>query len=171
MGLNMNISGYYGTHLVPLMVAMDKTKGDVLELGTGIFSTPYLHYRCTLDKRKLFSYDTSRTWLKFFKTYKYENKYHKFIYIKNWDKAQIERPWDVVLVDHSPDTRRIAEIKRVANLAKFIIVHDSNGRFEKKYHYSMIYPLFKHKTDWVKEERHATILSNFVKLENLLNVI
>lgn len=166
MTFTPNVSGYYGTHLAPLIVAINKTKGPILELGTGFFSTPFLHYTATLGKRKLESYDNVNSWIKFFKVYEYQNEYHKLISVKDWDKIDIERPWDVVLVDHSPDERRIIEVKRLASYAKYLIIHDSNGRFDVVYHYTRVYPLFKYKTDWTQEDRHSTVLSNFIDLKN-----
>lgn len=171
----MRISGNYGTHLAALIKVTSLTQGDVLELGVGMFSTPVLHYLCILSKRHLVSYDNDKAWIKrfsvsSFSNFKYEGPYHKFIYVKNWDEAKIEKPWDVVLVDHSPDTRRIVEIRRLAKLAKYIVIHDSNESGEKiyqNYHYSQIYPLFKFKKVWDYDNRHATVLSNFVSLEDL----
>ena len=145
MATKIIVSGNYGTHLAALIAAMSKTDGDVLELGTGIFSTPYLHYQCMNSKRNLVSYDNDKSWLGFFLKYGYENEYHKIIHVNNWDEAKIEKPWDVALVDHSPDHRRVVETRRIANLAKYIIIHDSNDnrRHRRIYQYSEIYPLFK----------------------------
>ena len=61
----MNVSGRYGTHLPCLIKAMEKTTGDVLEMGMGIFSTPYLHYQCILTNRRLTSYENDKSWLQF----------------------------------------------------------------------------------------------------------
>jgi hypothetical protein len=71
----------------------------------------------------------------------------------------------VVLVDQTPDSSRVEEIKRLANKAKYIVIHDSNGRHNKIYHYDTIYPLFKYRTTWDKDGNHATVLSNFIDLE------
>ena len=169
----MRISGNYGTHMGLLIAALNKTSGDVLELGMGFFSTPYLHYQCLLSKRKLVSIDNDKGFVKMYASsnymrYNYENPYHQFVYVKNWADADIERPWDVVLVDHSPSERRIEEVKRLAKYAKLIIIHDSNSKFERDYHYSEIYPLFKYSFVWDKDNRHATVLSNFINLERFI---
>src|SRR3990167_9256105 len=168
----MKISGSYATHLGSLIACMNKTDGDVLEMGMGLFSTPYLHYQCTVSKRKLLSLDNSKGWArKFinsdFSHYLYRNEYHQLEYVKDWDRAVIDKPWDVVLIDHDPSERRKEDVKRLANLAKYIIIHDSNERHEHVYHYSEIYPLFKYKRVWDKDDRFATVLSNFVELDNL----
>lgn len=133
-----------------------------MELGIGIFSTPYLHYQSLLSKRHLTSYDNDRSWVKRFAAHPfychlYQGPYHDLIYIKDWD---------VALVDHSPSERRVVEIKRLVNFAKYIIIHDSNERQERVYHYSQIYPLFKYRTVWDMDDNHATVLSNVVDLED-----
>jgi hypothetical protein len=166
MAYKMNVSGNYGTHLAALIKAMSKTDGDVLELGMGLFSTPYLHYQCMLSNRKLVSYVNFKSYAQFFLDYGYPNANHEIILIDDYAHAKINKPWDVVLIDQTPDTSRIIEAKRLANLAKYIIIHDSNGRYEKIYHYSKIYPLFKYRTIWDKDSNHATVLSNFVELED-----
>ena len=169
MAYKMSVSGNYGTHLGALIKAVNITSGDVLELGIGIFSTPYLHYQCLVSKRNLVSYDNDASWVKKFAAHPfyhhmYEDPYHKFVAVSNWDDADIEKPWDVALVDHNPSERRIVEIRRLADHAKFIVIHDSNEEQERTFHYSEIYPLFKYKKVWDKDDNHATLLSNFVDL-------
>jgi len=172
--LKMRISGNYGTHLAPLIQCMGRTHGDVLEMGMGYFSTPYLHYQCLLSERHLTSYDNDKGWVKrfsysTFSNHKYQGRYHDLIYVKSFDDAKIEKPWDVALIDHSPSERRIVDVRRLSDYAKYIVIHDSNddrhGR--KEYKYQEVYPLFKHRKVWDKEDRHATVLSNFESLEDL----
>ncbi len=173
MAYQMTLSGNYGTHLPLLIQAVNKTTGPILEMGTGIFSTPYLHYQGILSKRNITSYDNDLGWLQKFSVsnhhaHMYEGPYHEFTYIDDWDKADIQRNWDVALIDHSPSERRIVDIKRLSNFAKYIIIHDSHPRHERVYHYSQIYPLFKYRADWTQDANPATVLSNFVDLTDFL---
>src|SRR3972149_11091960 len=93
MAYKMHVSLKYGSHLGCLIQAFGKTTGDVLELGTGVFSTPYLHYACTLAKRNLVSYENFQEWYEFMKTY--ENEYHKVNLVEKYADAQTDRqPWD-----------------------------------------------------------------------------
>jgi hypothetical protein len=86
----------------------------------------------------------------------------------DWDQAKwvISKPWDVVLVDHSPSGRRVKEITLLANLAKYIIIHDADEIKDKEYHYSTIYPLFKSRYNFTEVEPATTVLSNFVDLKD-----
>jgi hypothetical protein len=150
-----------------LLVAMERTQGGVLELGAGVFSTPVLHWLCEKQKRNLLTIENDRKWFNFTRQY-LRTKYHKFIYVKSWDDAapHINKEWDVVLVDHSPSGRRVHEIKLLANLAKYIVVHDSEPWKEKAYHYSQIYPLFKYRFDFDLADHATVVLSNFFPLDD-----
>jgi len=173
--MSKQYSGNYATHLGPLIACMNKTNGDVLELGVGLFSTPYLHYACTMSKRNLLSLENDKGWLRQFKSsqfmhFLYENEYHRLELVDNYENSLlIDREWDVVLVDQTPDLSRKEAVKILANLAKYIIIHDSNNdrHGRRTYQYQEIYPLFKYKRVWDKEDRHATVLSNFESLEDL----
>lgn len=166
MAWKMNVSGHYGTHLPCLIKAAEKTNGDMLELGMGVFSTPYLHYKAVLDNRQLYSYENFKEWAGFFLKYGYEHPNHHIAVIDKYANAPIEKPWDVVLIDQTPDSSRAEEVRRLANWAKYIVIHDSNGHQDKIYHYSTIYPLFRYRTIWDKDGRHATVLSNLVDLKD-----
>jgi hypothetical protein len=166
MAYKMNVSGNYGTHLPCLIKALEKTTGDVLELGMGVFSTPFLHYKCILSNRHLVSYENFDNWMQFFIHYHYECPNHEIHFVKEYADAKIEKPWDVVLIDQTPDSSRTEEIRRLANYAKYIVIHDSNGNNDKNTQYSKIYGLFKYRTDWDKDKNHATVLSNFVDLKD-----
>ena len=163
MAFTTSVSLNYATHLPALMRALALTDGPVLELGMGLFSTPYLHYACALAGRRLVSYENNAGWAEIFKPYQSDG--HDIGVVDSWWEADISKEWGMALVDHSPSERRVWDITRIAHLARIIIAHDSNGRWEKHYHYSTIYPLFRYRTDWTGDGRHAVVLSNFVDLE------
>lgn len=159
-GMSLN----YASHLSALIRALSLTDGDVLELGMGFFSTPFLHHFCLLNKRRLVSYDNDEKYVKWAEYYGYNSKFHKIYYVKDWDNIKIEKSWDVVLVDHSPNSRRRKEIRRLAERAKYIVIHDSHPGKDREYKYSRVYPLFKYRSDWVKDR--TTVLSNLVDLKD-----
>jgi len=167
MATNINVSIRYSSFLPVLLEIMKTTHGDVLELGAGVFSTPILHWLCQKEKRNLLTMESDWTWFYFACQY-YRTDYHKFIYAKRWnyDENTIKKSWDVVLVDHSPSQRRVTEVRLLANLAKYIILHDSNQSADRTYRYSTIYPLFKYRYDLLKVEPTTTVLSNFVDLKD-----
>ena len=168
-------SGNYATHLGALIACVNKSEGDILELGVGLFSTPYLHYVATGSKRNLLSLENDKGWLRHFKGsefmhFLYENEYHKLELVENYENSSlINKQWDVVLVDQTPDLSRKETVKKLAHLAKYIIIHDANddSQHRRTYQYNEIYPLFMYKRVWDKDDRHAAVISNFVPLDDL----
>jgi len=59
-----NVYGY-GTHIIPLALAVEVTTGPVVEFGAGLFSTPFLNYYCVKAEspRKVWSYEENSAWL------------------------------------------------------------------------------------------------------------
>jgi hypothetical protein len=117
-----------------------------------------------MPKRELVSYDNQDRFVTW--AHVYEEEWHHLHYIENWDDAEIDRPWDVVLVDHSPGERRVVEIRRLANLVKYIVIHDSNARYNNRNHYDTVYPLFKQQLNFDGAEPSTTLLSNLVDLRD-----
>lgn len=160
----MKIYPHWGSHLPVLIKVIQATKGPVLELGMGIYSTPILHWLCDEGKRELVSYDQVGAYMKWFKHF--ENDYHKISLVNDWDDVKIERHWDVALVDHNDDRRRI-ELERLANWAKYIVVHDTDPETDYYYKYSEVFPRFKYRHDYTNIKNNVGVVSNFVDLSNL----
>ena len=158
----MKIREEWSSHLPMLVKALELTEGDVLEMGVGIFSTPLLHWMCMANKRKLYSYENDERWGNL-KTH-FETDIHRINFVSNWDDADIDREWGMVFIDHAPAERRHIDVRRFAKLAKLIVIHDSEEKNDKSYHYSKIYPLFKYRYDFKIKKPHTTILSNYIKL-------
>jgi hypothetical protein len=164
-----------GSHLPILMKLVGMTDGPILELGMGLFSTPYLHWACYDKQRKLVSYDTNKEFMNLFKyddPREAKNKYgyHERILVKNknWDAEDLlSIHWSIVLVDHHPGPRRKEEVRRLADNADYIVVHDTNGRNNFYYKFTEVYPLFKYRYDYAKCYPFTTVLSNFKDLKNL----
>jgi len=167
MAQRLSVSVNYGTHMPALLQACLKTRGPVLELGVGVFSTPVLHWLCTIQSRKLTTIDNDPGWHQW--GLQYSSADHQVLFVKDWDDAPIEYGWDVALVDHSPDYRRAEEIARLAANAIYIVAHDANGRYHKQYGYDCVFPLFTHQTVYDKANPHTVVLSNFVDLADFWN--
>lgn len=166
VALRMRVSSRYGTHLPVLMAALERTSGAVLELGVGAFSTPYLHWACAFARRPLLSVESVGDYAEWAKWY--AGGLHEVLAVDSFDTAPLEaRFWDVALVDHSPSERRAVDVRRLANNCRFVILHDSNGRFESSYHYSTVYPLFKYKRDYGELYPAVTVLSNYADFGEL----
>lgn len=166
MAYNTKFSLRYGTHLPCLIKAVEKTNGDILELGIGLFSTPYLHYKCILDGRKLVSYENYKSWFDIFtRRYGYNYGTHELYFVEKYADVPL-KDYDIVFIDQTPDWSRHEEAIRFANNAKYVIIHDSGPKFDKMYQYDKVYPHFKYRTDWEGDTNRATVLSNFVDLKD-----
>lgn len=158
----------WGSHIPVLVKLLDITSGPVLELGMGAFSTPLLHSLCQNKDRLLVSYEEGDNYFAMHKPF--ESPLHQLVHImapEDWGKTKIEdTPWDVAFIDHCAD-RRAADAARLANIAKYVVIHDSDPSNDKYYHYPEIYPLFKYRYDYTKLVPNTTVLSNFVDVTGL----
>jgi len=130
----------YGSHLPVLMKVMSLTSGPVVELGGGLYSTPYLHWDCFRQGRELVTYESDP---RFFDTFKQYNRgSHKVILVEDWDKVDLSRPWSVGFVDHSPGSRRGKDLARLAHV-EYAIAHDAMNPGSGKYGYDEGFKAFK----------------------------
>jgi len=148
-----------GSHIPVLIKVMQATKGDVLELGTGLNSTPVLHWLCAEMGRKMVSYESIPMFHRI--AWNYENDFHKVHFIEDWDTMPIDKHWSVVFIDHAPGKRRVEEMIRLANNADYVIVHDSEAKSDWHYGFSKGFPNYKYRYDYTKAYPHTSILSNF----------
>jgi hypothetical protein len=157
-----------GTHIPMLIRIFDVTEGDILELGSGYFSTTVLRWLCEMSGRTLYSVESTRAWYE--KALRDPVVFHKVIKCNQHfsDVEEIfQRKWSMVLVDHFPDTRRYREIERLATKAEYLIIHDSNLSEAKNYGYEKIWHLFKYRYDYTKLNPNTTVVSNFHNLSFL----
>lgn len=154
----------FGSHLPLLLAAYALSEGPVLELGLGYFSTPVLHWLCARDGRELVSYDSNPEFYKTFRHFRTEK--HALELAPDWAAAPLEQDWGLVLVDHHPAQRRKEEIKRLANCARLLVVHDAEGHNDKHYRYSEVWPLFRFQYYYHAFRPHSKLVSNFVDLSH-----
>ena len=151
-----------GSHLPMLIKLILMTEGPILELGTGFFSTPVLHWLCAEKKRKLVSYDSQEKYIEVAKNYIAD--FHDIHLVNDWSTIDISQHWSIVLIDHAPGPQRKVEMARVANNADYVIVHDTEPRNDKYYHYSESAHLYKYRYDYDKVYPNTSLFSNFKDL-------
>lgn len=162
MRINNSIS--IATHIPLLVRTFVASEGDVLELGVGLYSTPILRWLCEMSGRTLYSYERSQRWYQ----HAIQNPApcHKVFLVTEWAKADIDRHWGMAFIDHDQGKLRHLDIKRLANLAEYIVIHDTNPEYDREYRFSRIWPLFKYKYDFTKYTTDwTTVVSNFHNLE------
>lgn len=146
----------YATHLPILCAAVSLTKGAVLEMGTGWYSTPVLHALCG-DSRRLVSVDTDAVWAERFAHLRTPS--HQIITPASYDECHdlLLESWDVAFIDHAPALRRIVDIERVTH-ARYVVIHDAEEC--RDYGYSRIIPLFKYALVATRQTPWTAVLSN-----------
>lgn len=154
----------YSSHMPVLIKLVNMTDGPILELGTGLFSTPYLHWACFSLKRKLVSYDDQEKYIEYVK--RFQSDYHDVILVDTFDNADIEKHWNIAFVDHQPCLRRVVEIARLAAFADYVVLHDTQISRKEDYQYYKIYPMFKYRYDFKEVRPHTSVLSNFIDLKD-----
>ena len=156
----------WGSHIPILVKLLNHTRGSVLELGMGVYSSPLLFWMCVDAGRKLVSYENSEKY--FSMVGKNNNPYHESHLITDWDSIDIEKKWDIVFIDTDPMDIRAKLAKKVATYAKFVVLHDTQPRDDIFYHYTEIYPLFRNRYDYTKYMPNTSVLSNFESLDFLI---
>ena len=156
-----------GAHYPVLAALLANTKGPVLELGVGNYSTPLIYFMC--PDRFCISIDNNKDWHEFYRS-KFGNRFHYFIYadlVSEMVKTHIlvcpefkNIIWDVVFIDHSPAEDRVKCIELLRDKARYIIVHDSED-MATVYNWNNIWDTFKYKYYWEFFGRNGTtIISN-----------
>ena len=140
----MKTQPYRGNHLPVLMKLASMTNGPILELGSGMYSTTYLHWLCFANKRRLVTYEDNLNWFDF--TKQFASDYHLVRFVDDWDKIDIEEPWSIAFVDHDPitDRKRVEELKRLTH-SEYVVAHDSENGSNRKYGYFDAYKMYKYR--------------------------
>jgi hypothetical protein len=120
------------THQPVLLEIIRRTKGPILELGAGDYSTRQIHN--TAKGREILTIDHDIQWLN---RYKYlKNKKHKFKLISNNNIKNFylkdKKHWSVVLVDNIHWDFRVPAIMRYKDTSDYLVVHDSQFAAESR---------------------------------------
>jgi len=121
----------YASYMAPLVACLAATTGNVLELGLGFWSTPFLHRYCLATNRMLVSMDSDQDWAARLMHMDIPGHHH-VINCRGVDydseiQRCTDRKWSVALLDHSPGWRRAADAVTLASCCEYILVHDYSG--------------------------------------------
>ena len=150
---------------MPMLIkAVQASEGPILEIGSGLFSTPLLHWLCHEKGRRLITYENNEDYFKFAKGF--QSKNHRIRLVKDWEEIENKKRWGVILIDHEPAEQRRADILKFKDSADYIVIHDTER--ESRYGLKDVWPHFKYRRDWKACKPWTTVVSNFKDLSNFL---
>lgn len=140
------------THQPVLIEAVKRTKGPILEMGSGEGSTVLLHKLCG-DSREIWTVDHDPSWLR-----KYSGQFpganhvfHALTFAGMLHSTALRREWGIVFLDQGDWQSREDCLGVLKEYAEIVIVHDSDayaGRFD---------PQFKHVKTYLPDEPWAAV--------------
>ena len=124
----------YATHQPLLMLAVANTKGPILELGAGHYSTPLLH--AFSRYRGLITLDSDADWLERFSPLD-DNHRHTLLLVRDWTEdlkrhftertPSVERI-ALCFVDQSPAEARGPSIEILRPIVDVFVCHDTQTK-------------------------------------------
>lgn len=166
--IKTNLDKSYSTHMGLLIKVVQMSQGDVVELGTGPFSTPLLHWMCKDMNRRLISYENDEEFYYFAK--RFQSSLHRIVHVRDWGDDVDPRPHrGVVFVDHAPTIRRGIEAVRFKDSADYIILHDTED--SETNNYNIVWPNFKYFYTWKDCRPWVSVVSNFKDLKKIMNTL
>jgi hypothetical protein len=151
------------THFPMLIKTIQMTNGLILEVGSGVFSTPLIHWLCFADKRRVITVEKHLHYLDFAK--KFTTPWHEVVAIKDIGSSKLmDEYYSVVFIDHTPKkpTTRGDDALLFKDKCDFLVLHDAGPNFHAKYGYDKTYPAFKYRHDWTGYKVNTTVLSNTI---------
>jgi len=154
----MRLRAYQGSHLPVLMKVVSMTSGSIIELGSGMFSSCYLHWACFATKRRLVTYENNPKFYEFANMFKAD--FHEVHCITDPDSIDVSEPWDIAFIDHDPAERRGVDVRRLTH-AEYIVAHDmGRGRRSWRCGYKGVHELFKYQFHYYETFPATSVLSN-----------
>jgi len=147
------------THNLMLIKCIQATDGAVLEMGSGFFSTPLLHWLCAERHRLLITYEDNLEYFNFANRFKSWN--HRVRFTPDWN-IKIDRHYSVALIDQTTKYRASVALA-LKDSVDYIILHDSQAEDHYKYH--RLWGHFKYRYDYKDHYPWTTVLSNFNDLK------
>lgn len=165
MKLGMGWSSFIPT----LLKAVENTEGPILELGSGMFSTPLLHWICEENGRTLVTYESSKDYYPFARKFRTETHYVSAIFDEDWINKM---KWSVVLIDHGTSLRnchiRGSDAIRLKNCVQYLVLHDTQKRDDDCYGYDKIWQEFKYIYHCTSVSPQTSVVSNLSDLSIFL---
>lgn len=115
----------YSTHQQMVVKYLLQATGNIIELGSGHYSTPLIHEIAEARGLNAETVDNDKEWLRTFKHL--ESDRHSIRHINSWNEFVVEKNYSVAFVDHAdpPTHPRWLQVLKLIPYSDIIIVHDS----------------------------------------------
>lgn len=188
----------FSTHQALLVAALLSTEGAVVEMGGGYYSTPLISAFSNAQRRQAYTIETFgpvyESLLRFSSSYHSlwrmdgydfwsDGRYAKFLRDPNLPLShyidiqsrfltsfcqKIPSRISVVFIDQTPGIIRAAAIDHFADIAEFIVVHDTE---EPAYGYEPSLSKFRYRWDFRLHTPHSTIVSNSHRCDDVATLL
>ena len=123
------IKSGYATHLPAVVAAFVRTKGPVLEVGSGWFSTPVLRDLAELTKREVLSIEESVRWAQEGTDSLPGSMYHSLRWRRSYaGSKEFQKSWGLVILDNNGAEQREELLRTLRGKAKVVVVHEALPR-------------------------------------------
>lgn len=149
------------THQRLLVGAALRTKGPILELGCGFYSTPLLHEIAEVQDRLLITIDNNIDWLAQFLSL--ESKCHKLKLVGWWGELYEHSEaldFSLCFVDQGQPCEREYAIRKLMDKVRVFVMHDTEE--QHAYGYGRTLPMFRYQFTDRCQKAWTTIVSNSV---------
>lgn len=158
--INPDLKKAYTTHMRTLIKVLNMSKGDVVELGAGPFSTPLLHWVCKDMNRKLISYEVDPEYYNYARQFR--SPLHRIVQVNDWDEVDSNTHRGLVFIDHNPFDRRAPDTIKFKDSADYVVIHDTECEDDFK----TIWPHFKYAYTWKGCRPWTSVVSNSKNLSD-----
>lgn len=160
--ITVDITKGWSTHMPVLISLFGKTTGPIMEVGSGVYSTPLLHWLCSLSGRALVTYEKDANFIRL--ANEYRDTFHEVHLVNDYADIPQTGRFGFIFIDHCGHDRGNTVV-RLKDNADYVVIHDSN--VVRKNAYQVAFPHFKYRKDYDKEIPWTTVLSNSHDTNNL----
>ena len=161
----IDVTKGWSSHMPVLIKLCSMTEGTILEMGSGVYSTPFLHWFCSDRKRRLITYENDKDFIRLAREYK--SRTHSIRLVDDYLSVSAvpgKDRYSIVFIDHAGHERGKTAV-HFKDVADYVILHDSDKPHKNMY--GLAFENFKYRKDYTQCVPWTTVLSNFHDLSDL----